>query len=250
MAKYFVQAGWDHAPHLSTKEKEDLLSSTPPHLRDARSKGEPTMGSGSVYPVEASYFLVDDFRPKPWYRRAYALDVGWNYTAAVWIAYDPDTDVVYIYDCYKKEKSEPELHAAHIMMRDPRDMGEFKWPGAIDPASKGRSQVDGKQLIRIYRNLGLKLVEADNSVEAGIEAVWSRLSSGRLKLVRTPNNEEWLREYKKYRRDEKGRIVKKDDHLMDATRYAILTGIKIAKPLPRGNNLGMGTVQGARDYGV
>lgn len=250
MAKYFVQAGWDHAPHLSTQEKEDLLQSTSPHLRAARSKGEPTMGSGAVYPVEPSYFMVDDFRPKPWYRRAYGLDVGWNFTAAVWIAHDPDTDIVYIYDCYKKEKAEPELHAQHIKMRDPHGYDHFKWPGAVDPASKGRSQVDGRQLLSVYRNLGLKLIEADNSVEAGIMSVWSRLSSGRLKVARTPNNEQLLREYKKYRRDEKGRIIKKDDHLMDAMRYAIMTGLKLAKPLPQGNELGPGIVVGARDYGV
>lgn len=250
MAKYIVQAGWDHAPHLSAQEKEDLLSSTPPHLRAARSQGEPTMGSGAVFPIEPNYFLVDDWRPKPWYRRAYGLDVGWNYTAAVWGAYDPDTDIIYIYDTYKKEKSEPELHAQHIKMRDPRDPPNYRWPGAIDPASKGRSQVDGSQLISIYRKLGLKLVEADNSVEAGLTEMWSRLSSGRMKVVRTPNNEELLREYKKYRRDEKGRIVKKDDHIMDAWRYLVMTGLKIAKPMPTMNQTHGGIVSGARDYGV
>lgn len=208
------------------------------------------MGSGAVYPVEPDYFMVDDFRPKPWHRRAYGLDVGWNFTAAVWIAYDPDTDVVYVYDCYKKEKSEPELHAQHIKMRDPKGYGEFRWPGAADPAAKTSSQIDGDNLMRIYRSLGLKLVRADNAVEAGIAEVWSRLSSGRLKIARTPNNEQLLREYKKYRRDEKGRIVKKDDHLMDALRYAVMTGLKLAKPLPKGGEFGQGIIAGARDYGV
>lgn len=250
MAKALVQAGWDHAPHLSNQEKEDLLASTPPHLRDARSKGEPSMGSGSVYPIDPSYYLVDDWRPKPWYRRCYGLDVGWNFTAAVWLAYDPDTDIIYVYDTYKKEKSEPELHAQHIKMRDPRTPPNFRWVGAIDPASQGRSQVDGQQLIRLYRSLGLKLVPADNSVESGILEVWSRLSSGRMKVVRTPNNEALLREIKKYRRDEKGRIVKKDDHVMDAWRYGVVTGIKHAKAMPTLNQSVGGTVVGARDYGV
>lgn len=250
MAKYLVQAGWDHAPHLGKQEKEDLLSSTPPHLRDARSKGEPHLGSGVVFPVDPSYFLVDDYRPKSWYRRAYGLDVGWNATAAVWIAYDPDTDVVYVYDCYKKGKSEPELHAQHIKMRDPTKPETFRWPGAIDPASRGRGQADGRRLLDMYRKLGLKVIEADNSVESGLQEMWSRLSSGRMKVVRTPNNEELLREYRKYRRDEKGRIIKTDDHLMDAWRYALVTGLKIAKPLPTLNQAMNGVVIGARDYGV
>jgi hypothetical protein len=250
MAKYFVQAGWDHAPHLSDQEKEDLLGSTPPHLRDARSRGEPTMGSGAVYAVEPSFFLVDDFRPKPWHRRAYGLDVGWNFTAAVWGAYDPDTDIIYIYDCYKKEKAEPALHSAHIKLRDPRNIPNFCWPGAIDPASRGRSQVDGRKLLSMYRGLGLKVIEADNSVEAGVNEVWGRLSSGRMKVVNTPNNQELIKEYKQYRRDEKGRIVKKNDHLLDALRYLIMTGLKIAKPLPTSEEFLYGNVVGSRNYGV
>ena len=250
MAKYIVQAGWSHAPHLSTQEKEDLLASTAPHLRDARSKGEPSMGSGSVFPIDPSYYMVDDYRPMPWHRRCYGLDVGWNYTAAVWLAYDPDTDVVYVYDTYKKEKSEPELHAQHIKMRDPKSPAQFKWTGAIDPASKGRSQVDGRQLLQVYRSLGLKLIEADNSVESGLLEMYSRLSSGRMKVVRTPNNEILLREVRMYRRDEKGRIIKKDDHAIDAWRYGVVTGLKHAKALPTLNQSAGGVVVGARNYGV
>jgi hypothetical protein len=34
----------------------------------------------------------------------------------------------------------------------------------------------------------------------------------------------WLQEYRLYRRDDKGHIVKQNDHLMDATRYLIKSG--------------------------
>jgi hypothetical protein len=34
----------------------------------------------------------------------------------------------------------------------------------------------------------------------------------------------WLGEFRVYRRDEKGHIVKQNDHLMDATRYFIVSG--------------------------
>ena len=57
--------------------------------------------------------------------------------------------------------------------------------GAIDPTSSGMSQKDGTQLLTEYGRLGLKLVAADHAVEAGIEAVSQRLSSGRLKVFRT-----------------------------------------------------------------
>ena len=105
----------------------------------------------------------------------------------------------------------------------------FKLPGAIDPASRGRSQVDGKNLLQLYRKEGLHLVPADNAVEAGIEAVWSRLSTGRLKIAR--HLSDFFDEYRLYRRDENGRIVKENDHYMDALRYLVMTGLKIAKPI-------------------
>ncbi|MCW5977738.1 MAG: hypothetical protein KIT09_06655 [Bryobacteraceae bacterium] len=62
-----------------------------------------------------------------------------------------------------------------------------KWiRGAIDPACRGRSQVDGRQLWQMYTDQGLKLQTADNAVEAGIYRVWERLSAGRLKVLKSP----------------------------------------------------------------
>lgn len=90
-------------------------------------------------------------------------------------------------------------------------------PGFIDPASRGRSQRDGQQLFADYRALGLNISMADNGVESGLYSVWNRMSTGRLKVFRTMQN--WLQEFRLYRRDEKGNVVKANDHLMDATRY-------------------------------
>src|SRR5215510_132587 len=73
-------------------------------------------------------------------------------------------------------------------------------------------------------HLGLQLAPAVNAVEVGITEVWNLLVSGRLKVMASLTN--WLREFRKYHRDDKGsgKIVKRDDHLMDATRYLIVSG--------------------------
>lgn len=218
-----ITATWDDAPHLSEEDKVEMLNAMPPYMRDARSKGVPSLGSGAIYPIPESVFVVTPFNiPKHW-KHVYGMDVGWNNTAAVFAAIDPTSDIAYIVSEYKRGQAEPTIHAAAI--RD-RAKGERK-PGVIDPASKGRSQSDGQQLIQIYRQLGLNLQEADNTVEAGIYSVWERLSLGKLKVFNTCVG--FLDEYRIYRRDEKGRIVKEHDHLMDALRYLVVSGLPIAK---------------------
>lgn len=224
--KAVVTAGWDDVPHLSDEVKEELIASTPPYLRDSRSKGTPGLGAGAIYPIPEEEILISPFKLPPWFRRFYGFDVGWNWTAAVFMAWDHDRDIVYIYDVYKKAAAEPFVHAGAIRKRN---IGKVVIPGAIDPGARGRSQIDGRKLIQLYRAEGLYIVEADNAVSAGIDTVWDRLSSGRLKVFRDLSP--WLEEYRIYRRNEKGKIIKEKDHAMDATRYGIMTGIKIAKPV-------------------
>lgn len=223
-SKCVISATWDDVPHLTEETKQKLLASIPPFQRDARSKGIPQLGAGAIYPVPESDFLVDDFQIPDHWPRAYGLDVGWNRTAAAWAAWDRETDVIYLYSEHYRGQAEPSIHAEAIRAR-----GDWI-PGVLDPAARGRSQIDGEKLMDQYIDLGLDIEAAQNSVESGIYEVWSRLSTGRLKVCRSLSH--WLSEFRLYRRDEKGKIVKKDDHLMDATRYLIVSGMDRAKVKP------------------
>lgn len=223
-SKALINAGWDDVPHLDETTKAELLASTPPHLRDARSKGIPSLGSGAIYPIVESEFVCPPFAIPEYWPRAYGLDVGWKRTAGVWGAWDRTTDTVYLYAEHYRGQAEPSTHAAAIKAR-----GDWV-PGVIDPASRGRSQKDGEQLLSLYREQGLILTPADNAVEAGLYDVYLRLTTSRLKVFSTLTN--WLSEYRLYRRDEKGRIVKEFDHLMDATRYLIRSGQSVCATRP------------------
>lgn len=223
-SKSVTMATWDDAPHLTDLMKSELLASIPPFQRDARSKGIPQLGSGAIYPVPESDFVVPDMQIPDHWPRAYALDVGWNKTAATFAAWDRESDTVYLYSEHYRGQAEPSIHAEGIRAR-----GEWI-PGVIDPASRGRSQQDGQQLLQKYIDLGLDLDTAMNAVESGIYEVWTRLSTGRLKVFKSMTN--WLQEFRLYRRDEKGRIVKSNDHLMDATRYLVMSGLARAKVKP------------------
>lgn len=225
MSRFVVAATWDDAPHLTPAQRAELWDSIPIYQRDARSKGIPQLGSGAIYQVPESSIQVPDFEiPKHW-AKAYALDAAQSGpTAAVWGAHDREAGIIYIYSVYKREQAEPAIHAAAVKAR-----GDWI-PGVGDVA--GIVNSDGEQFIDIYRKLGLNIVLADKGVESGVQEVWELLSAGKLKVFASCG--QWFEEFRLYRRDEKGRIVKANDHLMDATRYLIKTGIKRAKTPTKG----------------
>jgi len=225
--------------HYTDEERKTIIDSYPPHERDARSKGIPTLGAGVIYPVSEDDITCAPFKIPGYWPKVYGMDVGWNRTAAIWAAWDRDVDVVYIFTEHYRGQAEPSIHADAIKARG-------NWiPGVIDPASRGRSQSDGKQLLATYRDLGLHVEVADNSVEAGIYKVWQRLSTGRLKIFSTCQS--WITEFRQYHRNAKGAIVKERDHLLDATRYLVMSGLDRAIVQPIQKTTGSTLPQSAGD---
>jgi phage terminase large subunit-like protein len=220
--KNVIQATWDDATHLKIDEKNILRKSLRPHELEAREKGIPSLGAGKVFPIMEASVVVDPFKIPDEYVQVFGMEVGWtNPTAVVWLAYDKELDIVYLVDSYIQNESTPAEHTVHIQNRG-------KWiPGVCDPAGGGASQSDGTSIIDRYAEHGLYLTKANNSVEAGLMEMLERMQNGRFKVF--SNQASWLQEFRLYRRDESGRIVKKHDHLMDATRYALVSGLLLAK---------------------
>lgn len=208
---------WDDVPHLDETWMRATLASTPPYLRDARRRGIPSAGVGKVYPVEESEFVISPIPIPGHWRRVFGFDHGYFNTAAVWIAYDKDNDVAYLYSDYKRGEVPLDLHAVAIKAR-----GDWI-PGKGDSSARDS---DGQQIIDKYRGMGVRMTLPDKSVDAGIQEVLSRLATGRLKVFSTC--QKWLDEFRRYRYNEKQQIVKEEDHLMDATRYAIYSGLAVS----------------------
>jgi phage terminase large subunit-like protein len=226
-SRYVVQAGWKDVPHLDEEEKRKLTANTPPYQIKARTDGEPALGVGAIYPIDETDITIPDRAIPDYWPRAFGMDVGWNRTAALWGARDPATGIIYIYSEHYQGQGEPASHAQAIR-------GRGTWiPGVIDPACLGSSQIDGRTLMDIYRDLGLLLSPAVNAVEAGITEVWQLLVSGRLKIMAGCTN--FFREFRKYHRDDKGsgKVVKRDDHLLDCLRYLCVSGRQLMITQPR-----------------
>ncbi len=228
--RYLVMAGWDDVPHLSEKTKGELLAGTPKHLQKARSLGIPTMGSGAIFPVDEELIRWDP-QPIPdhWPRIA-GLDFGWDHpTAAVWCAWDRDADTFYVYDAYRREKAPASTHVEALNAR-PRWI-PVSWPPDGNQTEKGT----GIQLAQQYRDRDVNLLqefatlpETDTpnetqvsrvSVEAGVLSMLDYMESGRFKVAR--HLSDWWDEFRLYHRED-GKIVKKIDDLLSATRYAFV----------------------------
>lgn len=239
---FIITADWDNnAPHLDAKARADLWAAIPAYQKDARSKGIPQLGAGVIYPIPDTDILVDAFKIPDFWPRGFGLDIGWNKVAAIWDAMDPDTldneggPTIYRYDEHYAGEQHPSIHAEAIRRRG-------LWiPGVIDPAARGRTQDDGKKLLTIWRaaiygtediSLGVQMLGiANNAVESGISLEYTAMTTGRLKVFkhRCPN---WMAERRLYRRDEHGRIVKKNDHALDAGRYRTASGTGYLKAKP------------------
>jgi len=224
--QYLLQASWDDAPHLNEETKTQLLAQYPPHERDLRSRGIPVFGSGLVFPVSQEEIEVEPFDiPSSWKKIA-AIDFGWDHpTAVAWLAYNEQTDTIYVYDCYAERKQTAIVHAAAINSRDPAI--PVVWP------KDGLQTRDGVQLAQTYRDLGVNMLpewftnpptigekKGTVSVEGGIMDMLQRMETGRFKVF--SHLHEWFLEYSSYHRKD-GKIVALNDDIMSATRYAALS---------------------------
>jgi hypothetical protein len=210
----------DDVPHLSDAEKRKILRGTPAYQLQARKSGLPGHGVGAIYPIPLANMLVDPFLIPGHWPVCAAMDPGWNCTAVAWFAWNMDKGGAVIFDEYYIGQQHPAVHAAAIRARG-------HWiPIVIDPAAQKARGHDGERLLDVYRDLGLNVMEADNTVVSGIIETWNWLSTSQLKVFRTCVN--WQKEVGLYRRDEKGEIIKKNDHLMDCTRYGVMSGRSVA----------------------
>jgi Terminase RNaseH-like domain len=213
----------EDAPHFSEQDRARIIASYPSWELEARTKGIPSLGSGRVYPVPEELIACEHFDIPRHFPRIGGMDFGFTSTfAAVELAWDRDADCVYVTREYKVSQQTPILHAAAL-----RPWGKdllWSWP------RDGRRETlegAGIPLARQYKEQGLELLSEHSqfedggvSVEAGLMLALDRMQTGRLKVFKHLN--QFWSEFRLYHRRD-GRVVKEDDHLLDAMRYALMS---------------------------
>ncbi len=111
MSKFVIQAGWKDVGHLTAEAIADMAKAYPPHELEARMNGTPSLGSGAIYPLPESDYVIPDFAVPEHYKRCFGMDVGFSRTACVWLALDCDSDVAYAYSEHYAGEAIPAVHA-------------------------------------------------------------------------------------------------------------------------------------------
>jgi len=225
-----ITAGWDDAPHMTKEIRDQILQALPPHERKMREKGIPTLGSGLVFPIVEEDIICDPIDIPDHWPRICGLDFGWDHpTAAVWIAWDRDSDTVYVYDSYSLRQETVPVHASAIRSRG--NWIPVIWPMDGRQADKG----SGKSLTEQYRSEGVNMTRehfsnpagmgqkegsGGNSVEAGVMEILTRFQTKRLKIFK--NQSKLLEELRMYHRKD-GKIVPAHDDVISAMRYCVMS---------------------------
>lgn len=231
----FIQATLADAGHFSEADREMMIRGWPKHERDARARGIPTLGSGRVYPIDEDEIKCEPFQiPSHWVWLG-GLDFGWDHpSAAVKIAWDRDSDCIYVTAAHRMREQTPAMFSASV-----KPWGHWlpwAWPHDGLQHDKG----SGEQLAAQYRVQGLQMLpqratfeDGSNGLEAGIADLFDRMQTGRLKVF--SHLKDWFEEFNLYHRKE-GLIVKKGEDLLSATRYAVMMrrfAIVQNKPAPK-----------------
>lgn len=211
----------DDVEHYTPEQRAAIVASYPEHEREARTKGIPILGSGRVFPIAEDAIKVQAFPIPPHWARIVGLDFGIDHpTAAVWLAWDRDSDCIYVTDAYRVRDASIAIHAAGIKARG--DWIPVAWPHDGLQRDKG----SGEQLADQYRAQGLAMLrtratfeDGSNGVEAGISEMLTRMQTMRFKVFAHLND--WFEEFRLYHRKD-GLVVKDGDDLLSATRYALM----------------------------
>jgi hypothetical protein len=96
----------------------------------------------------------------------------------------------------------------------------------IDPSARNRTQINADAVEAEFQRHGIYAVHGQNDRESGILTIKRRLQGNPPSLIVSAACRELIYEFGRYRIDpdakEKFAVIKIDDHVLDAMRYALM----------------------------
>jgi phage terminase large subunit-like protein len=218
---HITQMTIEDVDHYTPEQRAAIISSYPEHERNARTKGIPQLGSGRVFPLDQEDIACEPFEIPDHFVQIGGIDFGWDHpSAGARIAWDRDSDIAYVTACHRAREQTPVMFAAAV--KPWGDWLPWAWPHDGLQHDKG----SGEQLAKQYKDAGLAMLferatfpDGTNGLEAGVMDMLDRMNTGRLRVFR--HLAEWFEEFNLYHRKD-GLIVKQNDDILSATRYALM----------------------------
>lgn len=217
---FYMSSSWSDNPSLDEEEKQRLRATFPVWQIEAREHGIPFYGMGKIFTMKEEDILCDSVKIKPYFRFISGVDPSvtsngrWG---GVELAYDPAEGITYVLKDYKKTGITTLEHCYNLQATLRPSA-----PVIIDPAGSGedlRTKETALDLFRKTTGLNIhKATKARGSKEACIDKVYRLNRSGNFKVLKSCHH--FIDEFRHYVRDEKGKIIKKNDHVLDAFFYA------------------------------
>jgi phage terminase large subunit-like protein len=222
--QFCMTKGWDDAPHMDADKQERMLEQYPEHQRDMRTKGIPMLGHGRIYDLADEFVTCEPFEiPDHWFVID-GMDFGYDHPQAqVQLVENRDTGDIYITKAWKKRKASAndawgatKLWSEHVPTAWPHDGLQHEKGRDVTSQQRDHYADAGFYLLKDHATWD----DGGLSVESGLYLIHDLMSKGKFKVFRGVH--EFFEEFRQYHRDEKGRIVKANDDVLDAVRYAYM----------------------------
>ena len=211
LAKVYRWGLWDN-PHTSLRYKQEIAASHHDSLAKRFIDGKFAPAGTGSFDYDSTKHEIQSVERHRLRQVVYGVDFGWtNPSAIVAVGFDGDTRC-YVLDEFYQNRCQQET-----LVEELREM-QGQW---------GRGQVfcdrSEPQMIDVFKRAGLHAVADASKREDGVHELGGRFrlqpdNRPRIFVLSTCTN--WIHEVMVY--DEK---VKENDHLVDATRYAVM-GVK------------------------
>jgi len=198
----------DNIDNLPDNYIEDTLDILPPRARARFRDGQYVKAEGVIYEGFDEKCLIDRDAIPVCEFYTVGLDFGLN-MAAVLVGWAGD----HVYVLADHGAYNDTASAFNKDIREDRCWDEYNYIAYCDPSG-------GERIQEITNG-----DKANNSVEPGIDYINTKIERGEFHVARGCNGV--LMEINDYIRDEKERIVKTNDHYMDAMRYGIFSRVSV-----------------------
>lgn len=219
--RFLVQMTIEDAEHIDAAQRARIVAAYPQHEREARTRGIPQLGSGAIFAIPESSYVVPAFAIPDFWPRIIGIDLGFEHPfGAVMLALDRDGDCAYVTHTHQVTGATIIQHAE--VLKAWGTGYPVAWPH--DANSHDRQSAD--TYAELYRKHGLNMLfehatfpDGGFGLEASLADVIDRLESGRLKIF--SHLTDLLDEMRSYHRLN-GRPVKEGDDILSALRYALM----------------------------